>query len=257
MKLEQSFEVVAPLDRVWAALVDIERVAPCLPGAEVTGRNPDGSYGGSFKVKIGPTSASYSGELQMREVDAVAHRAVMHARGSDRRGQGGAEATIVSTVADVGNGTTRIAIETDYNITGRMARFGRGGMIEEISNRLLGEFANSLQRVLGEGMESGGQPADRPAAPGTEPGTDAGRPMQVNAESEVNGRQGVEARFRAEGDAPRRTAGPDVRNPPVQGIALLGSVLWTRVRRHPVALGAIGMSLLFALWVVMRKRAAT
>src|SRR5271157_4253597 len=88
MQLAQSFEVAAPIDRVWRALIDIEHVAPCLPGAAITGRAPDGSYEGSFTVKIGPTKASYTGKLEMLEIDEDAHRAMMHANGTDRRGQG-------------------------------------------------------------------------------------------------------------------------------------------------------------------------
>ena len=98
MKLEQSFEVTAPLQRVWDALIDVERVAPCLPGAAVTGRNEDGSYNGEFKVKIGPTSAAYSGKLHMESVDEDGHQATMQAAGTDKRGQGGAKATIESSV---------------------------------------------------------------------------------------------------------------------------------------------------------------
>src|ERR1700723_783922 len=104
MKLEQSFEVAAPLERVWEALIDVERVAPCLPGASVTGKNDDGSYNGEFKVKIGPTSAAYSGKLNMETVDAAGHSATMQASGTDRRGQGGAKATIISSVAPAGEG---------------------------------------------------------------------------------------------------------------------------------------------------------
>jgi uncharacterized protein len=148
MKLEQTFEVAAPLERVWEALIDVERVAPCLPGAAVTGRNDDGSYNGTFKVKIGPTSAAYTGKLAMENVDESAHTATMDAQGTDKRGQGGAKATIVSTVADAGNGSTRVEVVTDYHITGRLARFGRGGMIEDISERLLREFAKRLQSSL-------------------------------------------------------------------------------------------------------------
>ena len=148
MKLEQSFEVAAPLDRVWAALIDVERVAPCLPGAEVTGRNDDGTYNGSFRVKIGPTAANYTGKLEMENVDEGAHTATMQAAGTDRRGQGGAKATIVSSVKEAGSGATVVEVSTDYLITGRLARFGRGGMIEEIGNRLLKEFATSLQAML-------------------------------------------------------------------------------------------------------------
>ena len=174
MKLEQSFEVAAPLERVWEALIDVERVAPCLPGAAVTGRNDDGSYNGTFKVKIGPTSAAYTGKLAMENVDESAHTATMDAQGTDKRGQGGAKATIVSTVADAGNGSTRVEVVTDYHITGRLARFGRGGMIEDISNRLLGDFAKCLQTSLaGGGMDEtagSAEPADSAAAESAEPG---------------------------------------------------------------------------------------
>jgi carbon monoxide dehydrogenase subunit G len=165
MKLEQSFEVAAPLDRVWAALIDVEYVAPCLPGAAVTGRNEDGTYNGTFKVKIGPTSASYSGKLAMENVDEAAHTATMQAQGTDKRGQGGAKATILSSVSDAGNGSTRVEVVTDYHITGRLARFGRGGMIEEISNRLLTQFAQSLQASLtGDNTPAGAEAAAEEAA---------------------------------------------------------------------------------------------
>ena len=167
----------APLERVWAALIDVEQVAPCLPGAAVTGRNDDGSYNGTFKVKIGPTSAAYSGKLFMENVDEAAHTATMNASGTDKRGQGGAKATIISTVTAGPAGATTVEVVTDYHITGRLARFGRGGMIEEISNRLLGQFATSLQALLagdGDGAadasrrHGGGAPADASAAVVTE-----------------------------------------------------------------------------------------
>ncbi len=171
MKLEQSFEVTAPLERVWDALIDVERVAPCLPGAEVTGRNEDGTYNGTFKVKIGPTAAAYSGKLEMQQVDEGSHTATMNAQGTDRRGQGGAKAAIVSSVSPAGEGSTQVNVATDYHITGRLARFGRGGMIEEISNRLLKEFASNLQAMLAGGeaapalaAEAGAQAAAAPAA---------------------------------------------------------------------------------------------
>jgi carbon monoxide dehydrogenase subunit G len=150
MKLEQSFEVAAPIDHVWSTLIDIERVAPCLPGAAVTGRNDDGSYNGTFRVKIGPTSASYSGKLEMDDLKEDAHTATMHAAGTDKRGQGGAKATIKSKLTALGDAKTRVEVDTDYHITGRLARFGRGGMIEDISERLLGDFAKCLQTSLAE-----------------------------------------------------------------------------------------------------------
>ena len=148
MKLEQSFEVAAPIERVWQTLIDVEHVAPCLPGAAVTGRNDDGSYNGTFTVKIGPTTASYTGRLEMESIDEASHTATMQAQGTDKRGQGGAKATIFSRVVPVDGAGTRVDVVTDYHITGRLARFGRGGMIEDISERLLREFATRLQSSL-------------------------------------------------------------------------------------------------------------
>ena len=167
MKLDQSFEVAAPLDQVWAALIDVQRVAPCLPGADITGRNEDGAYDGSFRVKLGPTAAVYAGTLALETVDEGAHTATMQASGTDRRGQGGAKATIVSRVKEGGPGTTVVEVSTDYTITGRLARFGRGGMIDEIGARLLTEFASSLQTLLtgpGEYETFVGMPAVSAAA---------------------------------------------------------------------------------------------
>src|ERR1700749_457845 len=167
MKLEQSFEVAAPLERVWQTLIDVEHVAPCLPGAAVPGRNDDGSYNGTFTVKIGPTTASYTGRLEMENVDEGANTATMQAQGTDKRGQGGAKATILSRLAPADGHGPRVEVVTDYHITGRLARFGRGGMIEDISERLLREFAKRLQSSLAAQQDtvvSSGAPAPAPVA---------------------------------------------------------------------------------------------
>jgi carbon monoxide dehydrogenase subunit G len=194
MKLEHSFQVAAPLDRVWEALIDVERVAPCLPGAEITEASEDGTYGGTFSVRLGPTTAAYRGELSMEEVDADAHRAVMRASGQDKRGQGSAKATIVSTMREEGGATT-VDVETDFTITGRLARFGRGGMIKDVSNRLLRDFSECLQKTI-EGAEA----APEAAAP--EPGA-----------------------------APSPAAQPPTRAKPVGGISLFLRALLDRIRR--------------------------
>ncbi len=162
MKLEQSFSVQAPIDEVWAALIDVERIAPCLPGAEITGQEPDGAYGGTFTVKLGPTTASYRGSLRMEAVDEAARTVTMSAKGTDRRGQGGASATIVSTMREEG-GATSVDVLTDFHITGRLARFGRSGMIEDISRRLMRDFSTCLQTSIGGG--TGGGVADAAETP--------------------------------------------------------------------------------------------
>ena len=154
MKLEQSFEVAAPIDEVWAALNDLERVAPCLPGASITEHDEDGTYHGTFQVKLGPTTAAYRGTIRIESADESTHTATLAARGTDKRGQGGASATIVNTLTEH-DGATTVRAETDFTITGRLAGFGRGGMMQDISNRLLRDFSTCLQSRL----------ADAPTAP--------------------------------------------------------------------------------------------
>ena len=173
MKLEQSFDVRAPVERVWETLIDIERVAPCLPGAEIAEASEDGSYRGTFSVRLGPTTAAYRGELRMTEVDEGTHRVAMGANGQDKRGQGSAKASIVSTLRQEGD-VTRVDVETDFTITGRLARFGRGGMIQDISNRLLKDFADCLQQKIEAPPAAEPNPPD--AGAGGDPPTTA-RPV--------------------------------------------------------------------------------
>jgi carbon monoxide dehydrogenase subunit G len=222
MKLEQSFEVQAPLDQVWQALIDVERVAPCLPGAAVTGRNDDGTFAGTFSVKVGPTSASYSGKLEMRDVDDTAHTATMYAQGSDKRGQGGATATIVSTLAEIDPNRTRVEVSTDYRITGRLARFGRGGMIEDISQKLLRRFADCLQASLAGGPSSA---ASAPAGDGESAaesaagnGSEAGQPAATDATL---------------GSAPPAPPAPGPSAEPLSGLSLIGGIVSDRIRANP------------------------
>jgi carbon monoxide dehydrogenase subunit G len=213
MKLEQSFEVEAPLERVWEALVNVERVAPCLPGAAVTGRNDDGTYNGTFTIKIGPTTASYDGKLEMQNVDEASHSATMHAQGSDKRGQGGATATIQSRLSP-SNGTTRVDVVTDYHITGRLARFGRGGMIEDISERLLREFAGRLQSSLaGRAAPSAAASADQPSVP---PPTEAAPTDDVDQPTKPFEQVAAEAAAvpQPEGAVPPAPPEPEVAPPP-------------------------------------------
>jgi carbon monoxide dehydrogenase subunit G len=218
MKLEQSFEVAAPLERVWEALIDVERVAPCLPGAAITGRNDDGSYNGTFKVKIGPTSAAYTGKLAMQEIDESSRTATMDAQGTDKKGQGGAKATIVSRVREADNGATHVEVVTDYHITGRLARFGRGGMIEDISNKLLGTFANCLQTSLaGDGGAAAeaapAEPAPAEAAPAEATPAEAAPAEATPAEAASAEAAPAEATPAAEESGPAPAAGEEAPAP--------------------------------------------
>jgi uncharacterized protein len=195
MKLEQAFDVQAPIAQVWEALVDLERVAPCLPGAAITERDEDGTYHGTFQVKLGPTTAAYRGTIRIEQADEASRQATLKARGTDKRGQGGASATIVNTLSEHG-GATRVEAVTDFTITGRLASFGRGGMIEDISNRLMHDFATCLQSRLA-----------------TEGAAAAPTGAEVTA-----------------GDAAPE-AGPPPAARPVRGFSLLFGVLLDRIKR--------------------------
>ena len=238
MKLEQSFTVTAPIDHVWDTLVDIEKVAPCLPGADITGKGEDDSYQGTFSVKLGPTTAAYRGSLKMESLDADAHVATMSARGTDKRGQGGASASIVSTLRQEGDDTL-VDVATDFTITGRLARFGRSGMIEDISRRLMRDFAGCLQQRLAAERDSGATAAADAAAHAPQPGAGAAEEPPA-------------ARDAAEADAALASAGgaasaapsaergsvaasaqpaPPPAAKPVKGFSLFFSVLWERIGR--------------------------
>jgi uncharacterized protein len=193
MKLEQSFEVAAPIDEVWAALNDLERVAPCLPGAAITGHDEDGTYHGSFQVKLGPTVAAYRGTIRIESADERTHTATLSARGTDKRGQGGASARIVNTLSERG-GTTTVRAETDFTITGRLASFGRGGMMQDISNRLLRDFATCLQSRL----------ADPPVAPTGEEVARGEAPPEAVAAAAPEGELDAEAAAASAGAAAER-----------------------------------------------------
>ena len=217
MKLEQSFEVDAPVEQVWTALIDLEKVAPCLPGAAITGHDDDGTYHGEFQVKLGPTTASYRGTIKIQSADAETHTATLAARGSDKRGQGGASATIVNALHATDAGGTRVDAATDFTITGRLASFGRGGMIKDISNRLLRDFAACLQQRLAA------EPAG--ALTGDEAAASAGAAAAADPDAPAEA---------APSTPPPPAATPPPPAPaakPIHGVSLFFSVLVERIKR--------------------------
>jgi carbon monoxide dehydrogenase subunit G len=243
MKLEQSFEVDAPIEQVWTALIDLEKVAPCLPGAAITGHDDAGTYHGEFQVKLGPTTAAYRGTIRIESADAATHTATLAARGTDKRGQGGASATIVNTLRASEGGGTRVDAVTDFTITGRLASFGRGGMIRDISNRLLRDFAACLQqRLAGEPAGAmSGEEAAASAGAGTTPPEDVAVAEGKSA-AEVSGKSPAEVGGAtppgtvatppqaAPPPAPAGPARPPAAAEPVKGLSLLFSVVWERIK---------------------------
>jgi uncharacterized protein len=159
MRLTNDFEVRAPIERVWEHLLDVERVAPCMPGAELTEIVDDRTWKGRVKMRIGLVSLAFAGTVRMIERDDANHRVQLRAEGREQRGQGSATAVATSRLESV-EGGTRVVMETDLTITGKVAQYGRG-MLGDISQRLTQDFANCLASNIGA---AGLADADGPAA---------------------------------------------------------------------------------------------
>jgi carbon monoxide dehydrogenase subunit G len=165
LTLENEFVVAAPVEPTWRLLLDLERVAACLPGASVEPGGEDGTLLGKMRVKLGPVTVDYKGTARLEQIDEAARTAVVAVEGKETRGQGSAKATIRNTLTDEG-GSTRVRVETQLNVTGRPAQFGRG-IMQDVAAKMLGDFAQSLSQRL---VEEDGAPAT--SAPTASPVTD-------------------------------------------------------------------------------------
>jgi carbon monoxide dehydrogenase subunit G len=154
MELTNEFRVGVPVQQAWSVLTDVERIAPCLPGAQLQEVEGD-EYRGVVKVKVGPITAQYKGVARFVEQDPSSGRVVLRAEGRDTRGQGNAMATITATMTPDGDGTA-VSVVTDLTITGKVAQFGRG-VLAEVSAKLLDQFVASLEAdVLSPSSEEAG-----------------------------------------------------------------------------------------------------
>jgi carbon monoxide dehydrogenase subunit G len=224
MEIKDRFRVSTPIAETWKVLLDIERIAPSLPGAELHEVEGD-EYRGVVKVKVGPITAQYKGVAKLAEVDETARRIVLDASGRDTRGQGNAKAAIVVTMTEDAEGT-EVEVVTDLSITGKVAQFGRG-VLADVSSKLMGQFVENLERdVIGAGEPEAAAMTDTEEAP-----------------------EGP-----AEPEAPVETAvGPRrIESRPAEPVDLFqvagGSVT---KRLLPIGIGAI---VLFVLWKMLRRR---
>ncbi len=169
MEITNEMRVGVPIEEAWVLLTDIPAIAPCLPGAELTGRDGD-DFEGRMSVKVGPITAEYKGTARITEMDEDARRVTLTAKGRDTRGAGNASADIVAEMFPDGAGT-RVTIVTDLKISGKVAQFGRGVMAD-VSKKLLGQFAECIEAKLVDA------PADDPAAdaPADPAATEGGGP---------------------------------------------------------------------------------
>ena len=249
MEIENSFRVDVPVDEAWRVLLDLERIAPCLPGAQLQEIEGD-EYRGVVKVKVGPITAQYKGTAKLESVDEATHTALLAATGRDTRGQGNASAAIKLMLVPEGDGT-RVDVETDLAITGKVAQFGRG-VIGDVSNKLLAQFVENLERdVLSADL------VDLTTSEATDHAEsgDSGEAVEEEADELVAEAVAARAEPAAEpsgnGAAVRRIDGPEAE--PVNLLEVSGSPLARRLA--PLA-GTV-VFVLFVRWLLRRHRKLT
>lgn len=204
MELNNTFEVPVGPEQVWELLLDVERVAPCMPGAELTDVVDDTTWKGKVTVKLGAVSLAYKGKVSMTERDDEAFRAVMDAQGTETRGKGTASATVTSSLEALDDGGTRVVIDTDLKMSGQAAQMGRG-MIGDVSQRMTDQFAECLRQQL-QGPEE--EPTD-----------------------ETPGGEAADAASAAAAARPAAQRRPPLRSEPIAGIRLGVWALWRALLR--------------------------
>lgn len=206
MELHNEFNVALPPDQTWSLLTDLQKVAPCLPGASITSVEGE-DFHGRAKIKVGPITAEYKGVAQFTKLDEQSRRAVLLARGKDARGQGDATATVTATLTSEGGGT-RVTVDTELALTGKVAQFGRG-VLADVSGALMTLFAERLQNmVIAEGIASVPSPA--PAS------------VQAADSVQVSSRDAEAAQMAAPGRAPVRD------DEVLDVLALAGGMPWSK-----------------------------
>jgi uncharacterized protein len=180
MELEHSFTIPVSPERAWQVLLDVEQVAPCMPGATVDSVDGD-VVTGRVKVKVGPVALTYSGKARFTERDEQARSITLEASGKETRGAGTASATVHSWLADEGGGQTRVTVHTSMNVTGRPAQFGRGVMAD-VGGRIIEKFATNLAAQLASGGQEPAGLAPVAAGTGAEAGAAANGALQLPVE---------------------------------------------------------------------------
>jgi uncharacterized protein len=242
MHLNHEFVVPVPVKQAWGVLLDIERIAPCLPGATVESVDDD-SFAGRVKVKVGPITVTYKGTATFVQRDEESRRAIIRADGREARGSGTAAATIETVLHDEGE-RTRVTVDTELAITGRPAQFGRGVMVD-VSNKLLGMFADCLERTLAADqaapVPAGGAAEAVPGEPAAAPAAAVpGEPTAVLAAAGVPGTS-----------AATRAAEPEAQRPTPEAIDLLGVAGVPLLKRALPALSVVVVLVL--LWRILRR----
>mgnify|MGYP003628368768 FL=1 len=162
MEFDNSFDVPLPPDEAWATLMDIERIAPCMPGAELTEKVDDSTYKGKVSVRLGPVALTFQGTAKFENVDNAAHTANVKAQGADAKGRGGANAT-VGFHLEPSEAGSKVLIHTDLQLSGSVAQYGRGaGMIQDLASQIINQFAKNLSAQIESEPPAAAVPADAP-----------------------------------------------------------------------------------------------
>jgi carbon monoxide dehydrogenase subunit G len=166
MEINNSFEVPLPPAQAWKVLMDIPGIAPCMPGAELTGVVDNDTYNGKVSVKLGPVALAFAGQVKFTEIDEANHKARVKAQGKDSKGRGGANATVDFHLLPTAAGS-QVVVKTDLSLSGAVAQYGRAsGLIQDVAAQLIGQFANCLkQKIAASGVAaSAAQAAAEPIA---------------------------------------------------------------------------------------------
>ena len=184
MQFSNSFEVPLPPAEAWAFLLDIRRIAPCMPGAELTEVVDESTYKGKVAVRLGPVALSFAGTAKFEDIDHAAHKARVKAQGSDVKGRGGANAVVHFALQPIAEGT-KVVIDTDLNLSGSVAQYGRAsGMIQSVAAQIISQFAAALRREIAKGqapaesarVPDGATPPE-PSASAPSPAAPAAKPI--------------------------------------------------------------------------------
>jgi carbon monoxide dehydrogenase subunit G len=253
MELEHSFTVPAGVDETWATFMDLEQVGSCFPGATVTEAS-DEAFAGTVKVKLGPIALVYGGTGKFVERDDAGHRAVIEAKGKDKRGNGTAGATVSIQLTDAGDGATRADVRTDLSVTGKPAQFGRGVM-QDVSDKLLGQFIACIEGKVGTDQPPAGVATTEPTEPATEPtqpATDPTQPVPEPATQPATQPAGVP---REAATAPRAAPTPTRHTEDDAALDLGSTVLPVLLRAYarPVALALAVLAVVVAVRRAVRR----
>lgn len=222
MEFHNHFEVPAPPDQVWAHLLDVEAVVPCMPGAELTETVDERTWKGRVTIKLGAVSLTFKGTVSMTERDDEAKRVALDAKGMEARGKGQATATVTSTMTATDDGGTRVDMHTDLSLSGQAAQMGRG-MIGDVSQRLASEFADCIAEELTAQPASGAGAAAGATGTGDTGGTTGTGQAAGTATGAERGTEG--------GAAAGGRARSGTRRKEIGGIRLTLWAVWRAIRR--------------------------